>query len=695
MVAVPLRILLIEPSPADAEVLVEELGRGNYVVEAGYANSVEEFQHLLNGSLWDVIISEYEGDEPFSGPHALAALKGSGQDIPFIVVSRHLERDIIMDAFQNGANDFFHKGIYVRLLPAIERERQKMRERQKYREAEAQLRGYNQRLVTLHAIDQAILNDVGTETVCAYALRFISALTHITSGEVVVFDLAANDVLVLASYQHSPQMLNAPANIRIPLEKFPQDDFTLLSNGQVQHVPRILDSAPLVTLVQGEQPDVRSYLMVPITSLEGLSGAIILYSDMPNAFAVEHIEVVSEISHQLAIAIRQSRFVEQIQRSSAELEQRVYERTKALQHATHRMAAILNNTSDAIIVTDGQGRIQETNPAFRELFGYRGDTMTGFGIAQMFDYDDDVLLEEALKAAVTFGKSDNIDVTGIRADGTQFEADIAVASILESGVLENIVYTVRDMTRRKLVEQELRIMLEQQRELNELKSRFVSMASHEFRTPLAIIRTTTDMLGAYRNRMDEATIDMRLDKIRAQITHMTALMDDVLTLARDQAGKSSFEAETADFDEFCRDIIDQLRSDVLVDHEIIYSCHPRPHILVFDRMLMLKVVNNLISNAIKYSPKGSTVTVEINRNADQTTLKVTDCGVGIPEADQARLFEAFHRGSNVGTVSGTGLGLTIAKQSIDAHGGTLRFVSREGEGTTFTVVIPAGARSEG
>lgn len=374
--------------------------------------------------------------------------------------------------------------------------------------------------------------------------------------------------------------------------------------------------------------------------------------------------------------------------SSVELEQRVAERTKALESAMRRTAAILNNTSDAIIVADNQGRIQETNPAFRELFGYFRKPMIGFGVSQMFEDEDGILLQEALKAAVTFGKSDNIEVTGVRADGTRFEADIAVASILEKGILENIIYSVRDVTRRKLVEKELRVMLDQQRELNELKSRFVSMTSHEFRTPLAIIRTTTDILGSYRHRMDNGQIDQRLDKIRAQITHMTVLMDDVLTLARDQAGRSAFSAEASDLDEFCKEIVEQFVSDPDTEHKFDYSCDSRPLVIIFDHTLMRKAINNLVTNAIKYSPKGSTVFVSITRANDTVQMHVRDEGVGIPESDQPRLFEAFHRGSNVGTISGTGLGLTITKQSIEAHGGSLSFESKLNVGTTFHATIP-------
>ncbi len=685
---IPLRVLIVESSEADVQTLVEELERGDYAVEHVCVQSPAHLRSLLAEKTWDLVLSDYDVTAPFSGPAALATLQQSGTDIPFIVISGPVGEELVAKVLNAGAHDFLLKGKNPRLLPVVERERREVLERQKHREADAQLRSYNQRLVTLHAIDQAILSDVAPETVCNYALRFLGAPSNIFGGLVVMLDTGKNDAIVLARYRRDPVPESADPEERIALNAISKDVIAALSNGLTQYVEQVGEGEGIPFHNSTATGSIRSYLTVPITAMDGLIGAMTLLADRPNSFTPDQIEAASEVAHQLAIAIRQSRFVDQIQRSSAELEQRVSERTKELKYATHRAAAILNNTSDAIIVTDNQGRIQETNPAFRELFGYHGDTMIGFGISQMFNLEEKPLLEEALKAAVTFGKADNIEVTGVRADGTHFEADIAVASILENGILENIVYSVRDVTRRKLVEQELRVMLDQQRELNELKSRFVSMASHEFRTPLTIIRTTTDMLGAYRDRMDAATIDMRLDKIRAQITHLAALMDDVLTLARDQAGKSIFDAQERDLDEFCREIIDQFRADPDVAHEILYTCTPRPLIVTFDSVLMRKAVNNLVSNALKYSPKGTTITITMIQADNLATLRVRDEGVGIPEADQKRLFEAFHRGSNVGTISGTGLGLTITKQSIEAHGGSLRFESRENEGTTFIATIP-------
>jgi PAS domain S-box-containing protein len=250
-----------------------------------------------------------------------------------------------------------------------------------------------------------------------------------------------------------------------------------------------------------------------------------------------------------------------------------------------------------------------------------------------------------------------------------------------------------DITERKEMEQALVTALANERELGELKSRFVSMASHEFRTPLATILATTDALGAYRHKMDDTQIDRRIGKIRSQVDHLRSVMDDVLQLARMQAGKNEFNPVETDFDEFCRDILDEFQSQPDTSHRLNYACDQHPLMVMIDHKLMRKIIANLVSNAIKYSPDKATVYVHITSDQNSVNLSVRDEGIGIPEEDQKHLFEAFHRGVNVGTISGTGLGLSIAKQSVDLHGGTITCESVLGQGTTFKVTLPISKQS--
>jgi signal transduction histidine kinase len=245
-----------------------------------------------------------------------------------------------------------------------------------------------------------------------------------------------------------------------------------------------------------------------------------------------------------------------------------------------------------------------------------------------------------------------------------------------------------DITKQKHYEETLEQSLQQEKELNELKSRFISVASHEFRTPLSTILATTENLVAYRERMDSNQIDKRLEKIKEQVNHLKLIMDDVLLLSKMQSGRLEFHPTETDLDIFCQEIVEEFESSPDIHHQIVYSCTPKPLIAQFDLKLMRHILSNLLSNALKYSPKGKEVYFEVSLKEGQLNIQVKDKGIGIPEQDLKHLFEPFHRAGNIGTISGTGLGLAITKQSVETHGGTLELESMVGEGTTFIVTIP-------
>ncbi|MBK8020077.1 MAG: PAS domain S-box protein [Chloroflexi bacterium] len=257
-----------------------------------------------------------------------------------------------------------------------------------------------------------------------------------------------------------------------------------------------------------------------------------------------------------------------------------------------------------------------------------------------------------------------------------------------NGVPTRMIGVNWDITPLKQSEVSLRKALEKERELGELKSRFVSMASHEFRTPLATILSTTENLVRYRQRMDEAQIAERLSRIQQQVMHMTGIMEDVLHLARAQAGRIEFRPGRGDMDALCRDILDEFSSQEPNHGRILYTCDPLPLNVLFDARLMRQVISNLVSNALKYSQEEEAVHVHLGIREEQLVLTVRDQGIGIPEGDIRHLFEPFHRAANVGTLSGTGLGMSITKQAVDMHGGTITLETAVGQGTTVTVAFP-------
>lgn len=235
---------------------------------------------------------------------------------------------------------------------------------------------------------------------------------------------------------------------------------------------------------------------------------------------------------------------------------------------------------------------------------------------------------------------------------------------------------------------ELQRALEQERELGELKSRFVTMVSHEFRTPLGIIMSAVELLQHYSDRLPEEEKKLQLHEIQASTKHMGGLMEQVLLLGRAEAGKLTCKPQPLDLAAFADRIIDETQSISNRKCSIILQTEGDLDGARVDEALLRHILGNLVSNAVKYSPAGAEVLIQLRREGPNAALIITDRGIGIPEKDRERLFEAFHRCSNVGEIQGTGLGLVIVKRCVDLHSGSLDLESEVGKGTTFTVRLP-------
>ena len=253
---------------------------------------------------------------------------------------------------------------------------------------------------------------------------------------------------------------------------------------------------------------------------------------------------------------------------------------------------------------------------------------------------------------------------------------------------ERMVGVNMDVTEVKMAQVALQDALTKEKELNELKSRFVSMASHQFRTPLTVILSTIESLMIYRDRMDNKQIEDRLNRIRKQVFYLKRVMEDVLELARIQADQIPFQPAKSDIKEFCLSLIDDLQQNEDYINRIQFESTENPIIMHFDSHLMHHLMSNLIHNALKYSPEHTNITVKLVENDEIVIFEVSDHGIGIPEKDIPHLFEPFHRAENVVKITGTGLGLSISKQAVDAHGGTIKVESIENTGTTFIVSLP-------
>jgi two-component system sensor histidine kinase/response regulator len=228
---------------------------------------------------------------------------------------------------------------------------------------------------------------------------------------------------------------------------------------------------------------------------------------------------------------------------------------------------------------------------------------------------------------------------------------------------------------------------EQEREQRLLKSKLVAMFSHDFRNPLTTILSSNSLLRDYADRLDEKRRLVYFNRVEAGVRQLLQMLDDMLVVAQMENGTLDFKPELLDIGKFVETIVEEFRAIHNETYHIVYD-NQLPDAVLTDPRLLRQIAANLISNAIKYSPQGSEVRVLLEQHEKYCVLTVQDQGIGIPEEDQARLFNAFQRASNVGAVRGTGLGLAIVKRAVDLHGGSIDLESQIGVGTTITVRLP-------
>ncbi|MEO8612443.1 MAG: ATP-binding protein [Chloroflexota bacterium] len=242
---------------------------------------------------------------------------------------------------------------------------------------------------------------------------------------------------------------------------------------------------------------------------------------------------------------------------------------------------------------------------------------------------------------------------------------------------------------RKRAEENISRALKQETELGELKSRIIATISHEFRTPLAVIQSSAQLLKYYDIHLDDEKRQMHLDKIEQQVNQAARLIEDVLTISRAETVGLICHRSPVNLIEVCSTIIEEVELTAGINHHIIFTQSNARNVYDLDEQLLRQIITNLLTNAVKYSPSGSSVKLDVVCASNEVMICIKDNGIGIPAEDQQYLFQDFRRAKNVGARPGTGLGLSIVKRAAEAHGGTVSVISTEGVGTTFTVTLPA------
>jgi PAS domain S-box-containing protein len=397
-----------------------------------------------------------------------------------------------------------------------------------------------------------------------------------------------------------------------------------------------------------------------------------------------------------------ARLTPAIERELREAEVRRNQRLveSAQRESERRFRLLAEAAPEAIILADSDGRILLANAQAEKTFGYSQDMLVGQSI--------ELLIPERFHEAHTAHRSHFTALPGVHRmrvgrelsarhkDGSEFPVEVGLSAVESiDGML--VAAFVMDISERKRLEQRvleaerLRVEIEKERELIQLKERFISVVSHEFRTPLSVIMSSAELVDRYHDRMPHERQLAHIQEVLSQAEFMVGLLDDVLTVNKARAGRLEFNPAPLDLETFCRETLERIQAVDKGKHAFLFDHDGDLSSIVLDAKLLQHILVNLLSNAGKYSPDGGDVNLNVSRSHDEVTFRVSDQGIGIPPESQARLFEPFHRADNVGNISGTGLGLAIVKESVDLHKGTIVCDSTVGVSTTFTVRLPVAS----
>jgi PAS domain S-box-containing protein len=337
---------------------------------------------------------------------------------------------------------------------------------------------------------------------------------------------------------------------------------------------------------------------------------------------------------------------------------------------------VIEHMPDGMIVLDHNERIISVNPAALWLTGTNRNALLGQPAAVLapLGFDADLLRQEKVELKVTVDNR----VVYLEIHGSPLTS--------QSDARSGRVLVLRDITERKRAEGLLKQALAHEQEVNAIKSRFVSVVSHEFRTPLAVIGTTTYLLRVHMRKMTPDTVMSKLEVIEAQVETINDLFEDVLTLSRMQTDRVQFDPVRADIVAVAHDLIAELFP--IEAERVIWQTPPAAVQMALDKQLLRLILSNLVSNAFKYSQPEQYIYLNVEVNGDAVFLRVRDEGIGVPEEDRLHLFEPFFRAGNVGSIQGSGLGLSIVKEATELHGGTIALVSDVGLGSEFLLSLP-------
>jgi PAS domain S-box-containing protein len=366
---------------------------------------------------------------------------------------------------------------------------------------------------------------------------------------------------------------------------------------------------------------------------------------------------------------------------------------QSLIESERKFRFISENITDFISIIDNDGKFLYTSPSAQNVIGYDPDELIGENTIYIIHPNDvEVFIESALEKAVFEKKESQIRYRILSKTGKYRWVETYYKPIIDAmGSTTSIICSTRDVTEREQLMKDLEQALEKERELNELRSKFVSTASHQFRTPLTVIHSGVELMEMYLDDVPPAKqkpFQKQFNRIQNEVARLQDLMNDVLLLGRADVSRTPFNPEEKDLVAFCKDLIEtRYNSRFNQTRKVVLNVSGKTQKVSFDPKLLDHALENILSNAYKYSSQGN-IDMLLKFDYENVTIAITDKGIGIPENDLANLFQPFYRAGNTIEIEGTGLGLSIVKEFIDKHGGQIFVMSELNKGTTVSVILP-------
>jgi PAS domain S-box-containing protein len=401
---------------------------------------------------------------------------------------------------------------------------------------------------------------------------------------------------------------------------------------------------------------------------------------------------------------------------------------ESLKNADISFETIFNHVNEGVLIVNNVGEILLTNPKLAEMFGYKEGDLDGkkveMLIPSVLTHRHEEYRNEYMKNPVRRPMGKNMTLHGKHKTGREFPIEISLSYYNSNNALFVIAFIIdisdrfdqqakihrmnselkslNESLEKKVAERtlvlkealhelevsrdELTQALENEKSLNELKSRFISTASHEFRTPLSTILSSVSLIQKYTTNEDQEKREKHILKIKNAVSGLTEILNDFLSLGKLEEGKMAAKPALHDVFVLIKEVVSDVNSIVRSGQTISYNSGTFQ--MMVDRQLLRNVMFNLLSNAIKFSPEGAVIDVNISLNEEEVVIAVKDQGIGISEADMKNLFGRFFRGANAVAIPGTGLGLNIVTKYLELMNGTITCTSELNEGSTFYINLP-------